>query len=175
MLETWNVLVAAKRGGEGELLEELMEAGEFERSGFSDILIGNVTDIVEFLEDAEEKNCAHLDRVIPIDDSFSLPPGNLMDMLKRSVERYIDEFEPQDSFRFLVEMRGREEQSSRKLENEVSGYFYDLRGKIYGKKPKENRKNPDKLIVIEIVGDRCGIGAITREMSAKYSVIKMMK
>ncbi len=52
MLENWNVLMVAERHSEDELFKKLIEVGEFERSGFSDILIGNVEDIVEFLEDA---------------------------------------------------------------------------------------------------------------------------
>ncbi len=66
MLENWNVLVVAERHSEDELFEELIEVGEFERSGFSDILIGNVEGIVEFLEDAEDKRYSRLDRVVPI-------------------------------------------------------------------------------------------------------------
>jgi len=68
MLENWNVLVVAERHSEDELFEELIEVGEFERSGFSDILIGNVEGIVEFLEDAEDKRYSRLDRVVPIDE-----------------------------------------------------------------------------------------------------------
>ena len=51
MMENWNVLVVAERNMEKELLEELSEDGDFEPSGFRDVLIGNVNDIVEFLED----------------------------------------------------------------------------------------------------------------------------
>ena len=36
-----------------------------------------------------------------------------------------------------------------------------------------NLKDPDKLIAIEIVGDRCGIGFITKEMREKYSLIRV--
>jgi tRNA(Ser,Leu) C12 N-acetylase TAN1 len=59
------------------------------------------------------------------------------------------------------------------VEREVGGYFYDLIEKVHGRKPKVNLKNPDKLIAIEIVGNRCGIGFITKEMREKYSVIRV--
>jgi len=87
MLENWNVLVVAERHSEDELFEELIEVGEFERSGFSDILIGNVEDLVEFLEDAEDKRYSRLDRVVPIDDSFALPTDNFTDLLNGILER----------------------------------------------------------------------------------------
>ena len=67
----------------------------------------------------------------------------------------------------------KEDISSKKVEREVGGYFYDLVEKVYGRKPKVNLKKPDKLIAIEILGNRCGIGFITREMLEKYSVIKV--
>lgn len=47
--------MVAERYSEDELFKELIEVAEFERSGFRDILIVNVKDIVEFLEDAEDK------------------------------------------------------------------------------------------------------------------------
>lgn len=174
MVEEWNVLVIGERDAERELLEELKEDGEFERSGFRDVVIGNVEDIVEFLEDAEHKKYAHLSRVVPIDESFYVSPENLIDVLKKRVERYIDEIEPGETFAFRVERRGmKEDISSQMVEREVGGYFYDLLEKVHGRKPKVNLKSPDKLIVIQIVGNRCGIGFITREMREKYHVIKV--
>jgi len=174
MLEDWNVVVIGERDTEKDLLEVLEEDGEFERSGFRDVVVGYVEDIVEFLEDAEQRKYPYLNRVIPIDDTFLVSPEYLTDMLKKRVERYIDEIEPGETFGFRVERRGmKEDISSQKVEREVGGYFYDLVEKVYGRAPKVNIKKPDKLIAIEIIGNRCGIGFITREMLEKYSVIKV--
>ena len=154
MLEDWNLMVIGEGDTERELLMELEEDGEFERSGFRDIVIGHVEDIVEFLEDAENKNYPHLNRVIPIDDAFFVSPENLMAVLKRRIERYIDEIEPGETFGFSVERHGtKDDISSQAVESEVGGYFYDLTEKIYGRKPKMNLKDPDKLIAIEVLGD----------------------
>ena len=168
------MLVIGERDAERELLKELEEDGEFERSGFRDVVIGNVDDIVGFLEDAEHKKYSHVNRVIPIDDAFYVSPENLVEVLKQRVERYIDEIEPSETFGFRVERRGmKEDISSQMVEREVGGYFYDLLEKVHGRKPKVNLKSPDKLIAIEIIGNKCGIGFITREMREKYSVIKV--
>ncbi|MBE0516238.1 MAG: THUMP domain-containing protein [Methanophagales archaeon] len=174
MVEDWNVLVIGERDAERELLEELEEDGEFERSGFRDVVIGRVEDIVEFLEDAEQKKYSHLNRVIPIDDAFYVSPENLVEILKKRVERYIDEIELGETFGFRVERRGmKEDISSQMVEREVGGYFFDLLEKVHGRKPKVDLKNPDKLIAVELIGNRCGIGFITREMREKYSVIQV--
>ncbi len=178
MLDDWNVVVIGDGDGDRDreegLLENLEKDGEFERSGFRDVVIGSVEDIVEFLEDAEHNKYPYLKRVIPIDDAFFASPENLIDMLKKRVGQYIDEIEPGETFGFRVERRGmKEEISSQKVEREVGGYFYDLVEKVHGRKPKVNLKNPDKLITIEIVGNRCGLSFITREMREKYSVIKV--
>ena len=174
MLDDWNLLAIGERNTEQELLQELEEDGEFERSGFQDLVIGRVEDIVEFLEDAENKKYPHLNRVIPLDDAFFVSPENLMAVLKRRIERYIDEIEPGETFRFRVDMREKKSGiSSQAVENEVGGYFYDLIEKMHGRKPKMNLKNPDKLIAIEILGYRCGIAFITKEMREKYSHIKI--
>ena len=174
MLEDWNVVVIGERDTEKDLLVVLEEDGEFESSGFGDVLIGYVDDIVEFLEDAEQRKYPGVSRVIPIDDAFFASPEYLIDMLKKRVEKYIDEMEPGETFEFRAEQRGMEEAiSSQKVEREVGGYFYTLAEKVYGRKPKVNTKNPNKLIAIEIIGNRCGIGFLTREMREKYSVIKV--
>jgi tRNA(Ser,Leu) C12 N-acetylase TAN1 len=174
MLEDWNVLAIGEKDTERELLKGLEEDGEFESSGFRDIVIGRVEDVVEFLEDAENKKYPHLNRVIPIDDAFFVSPENLMALLKRRIERYIDEIEPGETFGFRVEKREKKGNiSSQAVESEVGGYFYDLMEKLYGRKPKVNLKNPDKLIAIEVLGDRCGIGFITKEMREKYSLIRL--
>ena len=174
MLEDWNVLAIGEKDTERELLKGLEEDGEFESSGFGDIVIGRVEDIVEFLEDAENKKYHHLNRVIPIDDAFFVSPENRMALLKRRIERYIDEIEPGETFGFRVEIREMKgDISSQAVESEVGGYFYDLIEKVYRRKPKMNLKDPDKLIAIEIVGYKCGIGFITKEMRAKYSMIKV--
>lgn len=168
------MLVIGERDAERELLRELEEDGEFERSGFRDVVIGNVEDIVVFLEDAEYKKYAHLNRVVPIDDAFYVSPENLVEVLKKRIERYIDEIELGETFGFRVERRGmKEDVSSQMVEREVGGYFYDLLEKVQGRKPKVNLKSPDKLIAIQIIGNKCGIGFITREMREKYSVIKV--
>ena len=52
MMEDWNVVVIGERETEKDLLESLEEDGEFEGSGFRDVVIGYVEDIVGFLEDA---------------------------------------------------------------------------------------------------------------------------
>ena len=174
MVEDWNVVVIGNSGREDDLLESLEEDGEFERSGVRDVVVGNVEDIVEFLEDAEQKKYPYMNRVIPLDDAFGVSPEKLIDKLKQRVEGYLDEIEPGETFGFRVEGRGLEGGiSSQKIEREVSGYFYELVEKVYGRKPKANVKRPNKLIIIEILGNRCGIGFITREMLDKYSVIKV--
>jgi len=75
---------------EDELFKERIEVAEFERSGFRDLLLVNVEDIVEFLEDAEDKRCSHPDRVVPIDDSFVLHTDKNTDLLKGYISAGMD-------------------------------------------------------------------------------------
>jgi tRNA(Ser,Leu) C12 N-acetylase TAN1 len=145
MMEDWNVVVIGDGTREEDLVDALAGEGEFERSGFQNVLVGNVEDIAGFLEDAEKR-----------------------------IERYIDEIEPGETVGFRVERRGmKEEISAQKVEREVSIYFYELLEKVHGRKPKLNLTRPEKLILIFILGNRCGLGFITREMREKYSIIKV--
>lgn len=189
MIDDWNVVVIAERDREKDLLNEFEEdedgvgAGEFEGSGFSDVVVGYVADVVEFLEDVEQKKYNYVSRVIPIDEAFVTPPEHqyLIDMLKNRVARYIDiEISSGESLGFRVEQIGVKENihipipvSGQKIERDVEEYFYGLIEKVHGRKPKTSIKKPDKLIAVVIIGNRCGIGLITREMQEKYSVIKV--
>ncbi|MBA5942647.1 MAG: hypothetical protein H0M93_04925 [Methanophagales archaeon] len=187
MIDDWNVVVIAEQEREKELLKEFGEdeggvcAGEFESSGFSDVLVGYVADVVDFLEDVEQQKYRYVSRVIPIDDAFVAPSEHhyLIDMLKNRVARYIDiEITPGETLGFRVEQIGVKEDipiavSSQKIEREVGEYFYGLIEKVHGRKPKTSIKKQDKLIAVVIIGNRCGIGLITREMQEKYSVIKV--
>jgi len=189
MIDDWNVVVMATREREKELLEELEEdedgigAGEFESSGFNDVIVGYVADLVEFLEEVEENKYSYVSRVIPIDDRFVLPQEHhyLIDMLKNRVARYIDiEITPGETLGFRVEQIGVNEDipilvSSKKIEREVEEYFYGLIEKIHGRKPKTSSKKHDKLIAVVIIGNRCGIGLITKEMQEKYSVLNVKR
>ncbi len=174
MPEDWNVMVIGDGEREQELLASLEADGEFERSGFRNVVIGHVDDIVEFLEDAEQRKYPMVKRVIPIDDTFFASPELVIDRLKMRLERYIDEIEPGETFGIRVERRGMKGAiSSQRVEREIGDYFYGLVEQVQGRKPRVNLNQPDKLIAIEIVGNQCGIGFITREMRDKYSVIKV--
>lgn len=174
MLAEWNVVVIGDGNREEDLLDALAGEGEFERTGFPHVLVGNVEDIAGFLEDAELRSYPDVNRVIPIDESFSVTPENLIDEVKKRIERYIDEIEPGETVGFRIERRGmKEELSTAKVEREVSIYFYELLEKVHGRMPKLNLTRPEKLILITILGNRCGLGFITREMREKYSIIRV--
>jgi len=174
MMEDWNVVVIGDGTREEDLVEALAGEGEFERTGFQNVLVGNVEDIAGFLEDAEQRSYPDVNRVIPIDEFFAVTPENLIDEVKKRIERYIDEIEPGETIGFRVERRGmKEEISTQKVEREVSIYFYELLEKVHGRKPKLNLTRPEKLILIVILGNRCGLGFITREMREKFSIIKV--
>ena len=169
MLRDWNLLVIRRKEcSEEELLKELEGEGEFEVCG-EGVLFGKVDDVTEFLEDAEEFRC--VSRAVPLESVFTAPE-NLISVVKRHVAKHIDEIEPEETLCVHVETRGDVRVSNKSIEREVTAYLQRLVEQVLGRKPKIDRKNPDKMISIYIVGDKCGICFLTREMREKYKLTR---
>ncbi|MHC1579931.1 MAG: THUMP domain-containing protein [Candidatus Alkanophagales archaeon] len=167
----WNLLVVKRREcEEGELLRELEGKGEFEVCG-EGVLFGRVDDVTDFLEDAEKLRC--VGRAVPLESVFTISEsGDLVGVVKKYVAKHIDEIEPEERLCVHVETRGEVKIPSRVVEREVTSYLQRLVEQVLGRKPKIDRRNPDKMFSIYIVGDKCGICFLTREMREKYKLTR---
>jgi len=167
MPKDWNLLVIKRKEcGEEELLKELEDEGEFEVCG-EGVLFGKVDDVTEFLEDAEKLRC--VSKAVPLESVFTTS-GDLISVVKKHIAKHIDEIEPEETLCVCVETRGNVKISSRIVEREVTAYLQRLVEQVLGRKPKIDRRNPDKMFSIYIVGDKCGICFLTREMREKYKL-----
>jgi len=106
-----------------------------------------------------------LDKIPTVDVTSRLPP------LKAEVLSYADRIES-GSFYVRVERRGHKgEIDSQQLEQELAHALVELLTQ-QGCTPRVDFQNPDVIIVIEIVGDECGIGMITKSLRERYPFVK---
>ncbi len=162
------------------LLRFLREFGEFRGAGFRDVIIGEVENREAFLETVESlkrehpERVRHLSQIVPIDKTFQFADvSDFREKLKESLAPYIEELVKDCRFYIRVKRRGHKgELSSHEIEQEMSAFIIDLLEKT-GKQAQIDFENPDRVIIIEIVGDRAGIGLITREMRERWSFIRV--
>lgn len=75
--------------------------------------------------------------------------------------------------RHRVKRRGHKgELSSLEIEKEMSAFIINALENA-GKQAQVNFEDPDKFIIVETIGNRAGVGLITREMRERYPLIRV--
>lgn len=177
MIDLLNVLVTSFRFHEGKALRILGEFGEFKGTEFRDIILGKVEDKEKFLEAIKPKMEADasksISRIIPFDSFFVFEAEKLLDKLKEVIAVYTGFVAENELFDIRMKRRGLKGViNSQEVENALREHFSELL-KTKGIKAKLDFEKPDKIIVIETVGQQCGVGLISKDLTAKYSFVRV--
>jgi tRNA(Ser,Leu) C12 N-acetylase TAN1 len=174
----WNVLATAKDHEQKHLARRLKRLGDFRWSPYLGVLIGRVEDHQAFFdqlrrnEEIEPGFLLPLARVVPLDKTLTIDAASLLPTLKAEVLGYADRI-GSGSFYVRVERRGHKgEIHSQQIEQELDHALIELLTQR-GCTPRVDFQNPDVTIAIEIVGDECGIGMITKLLRERYPFIKV--
>jgi tRNA(Ser,Leu) C12 N-acetylase TAN1 len=113
-----------------------------------------------------------LARLIPIDRTFSFQVEHLPAQLDRAVLAYADRIDD-GSFYVRIERRGHVgEIHSQTLEQGLGRTLVETL-KERGAEPHVDFKDPDAIVAVELIGDECGIGLITRAMWQRFPFVKV--
>jgi len=168
------VVLTSHRYGERELLRQLKELGDFNQTGFKDVIRGNVEDLEAFLEELEKRRLFTLSRVVPIEKSFIFSPERVVEEFCEAVESLLEKIRKGESFGIAVERRGLKEAfSSQEVAKEVGTFISKALEERDGAKPMVNLRDPDKAVVFETLGRWCSVGVISKEMREKYFYLKL--
>lgn len=174
----WNILATAIRRQERYLLRLLSNYGEFRGSGYRDVVLGRVEDVDAFLETLEtlrrEKpgKLSPLSQIVPLERTFQFDLSDFRDKLKEAISPYMELVENK-RFYVRVKRRGHKgEISSLEVEKEMDAFILESLERT-GKQAQINFEDPDKIIIVETIENRAGVGLITREMKEKYPFIKV--
>lgn len=174
----WNILATANRRQERYLLRLLSKYGEFKGSGYRDVVVGRVEDVDTFLETLETlrqekpEKMRSLSHIVPIERTFQFEISDFRDKLRKAILPYVELVE-NSRFYVRVERRGHKgEISSLEEEQEMDSFILEAL-KNTGKLAQVSFKDPDKIIIVETIENRAGIGLVTREMKEKYPFIKV--
>lgn len=170
--DEYNILMTARRGEGDYLMEDLEGLGEFDKSGFRDVLIGKVEDVDRFLEELNSRGFPSLSRVVPIDQSFKFDPSDFEEKLADVIAPYAEEIEAGETYEVDFTRRGYKGKiNTQEVEREAGSVIWkELEGRDI--EPEVDLEDPDKTVVVETIGDLCLVGLVTRRMKDKYYLLK---
>lgn len=179
-MQIFNVIVTlASNGRFRHLLQELSSYGDFRRTDFLGVIIGRVESLPGFLENIREKRQKQLiafqdlGRIVPVDQVFVFRPDDFPEKVEAAILSYLGELEGK-RFYVRLERRGLKGKIvSPEVERELDGFIQQHLA-AGGKRPAQvDFEHPDVVVVVETVGDRCGVGLLTRAMMEKYEFVRV--
>jgi tRNA(Ser,Leu) C12 N-acetylase TAN1 len=174
----WNVLATAKNHEQGHLARRLKRLGDFRWSSYPGLLIGRVADHQAFFEQLRRREEDEPDflfplaRLLPLERTFEFTTETLLSELSADALDYARRI-GNGSFYVRVERRGhKEDLRGREIEQALTGIVLESSGQ-QGSAPHVTFRDPDFIITVEIVGDECGVGLITRSMRERYPFVRV--
>lgn len=174
----WNVVVTAKDHEQRHLVMCVKRLGDFWWTLFLGLLVGCVADHEAFCEQLRRSKeerpgfLRPLARLIPIDRTFTFQVEHLQVQLEQAVLAYADRIDD-GSFYVRIERRGHVgEIHSQTLEQGLGRTLVETL-KERGAEPHVDFKDPDAIVAVELIGDECGIGLITRAMRQRFPFVKV--
>lgn len=178
-MKNFNLVVTmANDGRYRHLLEELEPHGEFSRTGFHGVVLGQVPSIGEFLETVrrqrQEKLIAFQDvgRIVPVESLFTFRQDEFLERLESAVIPLVLPLKPK-RFYVRLERRGFKGRIvSPEVEREVDTLIVE-RLQEEGTEAAVDFEHPDLVIAVETIGDRCGVGLLDHELMERYDFVRV--
>lgn len=175
----FNLVVTLAEGGRfRHLLQELAPHGDFRRTEFLGVILGQVADPQAFLETVAGHRArqliafSDLGRVIPVARVFLVHVGTFVGDLCRELHPWLDDLAGR-RFYVRLERRGHKgEIVSPEAERAIDAWLLgELEAR--GTPGAIDYDDPDAVVVIETVGDRCGLALLTRELRRRYLFVRV--
>jgi tRNA(Ser,Leu) C12 N-acetylase TAN1 len=174
----WNVVLTAKDHEQRHLARLVKPLGEFWWTSFLGVLVGRVEDHEAFCDhlrrrEADTPGFLHpLSRLVLIDRMFSFQAEHLSARLGPAVLAYANRID-NGSFYVRVERRGHAGTiHSQSLEQELDRVLMEYL-RTQGAAPRLDFEDADAIVAVELIGDECGIGLITRTMRERFPFVKV--
>jgi len=176
----FNVVVTmASNGRFRHLLQELAPHGEFRKTEFLGVIIGRVENPMTFLESIREKRQKQLiafqdmGRVVPLERVFVFHLEEFLEKTRGAVLPFVDELAGKRYY-VRLERRGLKGQIvSPEVERELDAFIEQTLATAGREPARVDFEHPDAVVVVETIGDRCGVGLLTREMLDRYDFVRV--
>lgn len=176
-LSPWNVVATAKDLEQRHLARRLRRFGDFRWTEFRGVLIGRVEDHEAFFEQLRRNEedepgfLSPLSKLVPIERTFSFTLETFLPLVKEAIVPYLDRI-GDGSFYVRMERRGHSgEIHAQTVEQELGRHVIEAL-QARGATPRIDYKNPEAILVIETIGNECGVGLITRTLHERYPFVR---
>ena len=176
--ESWNVLAIGARGETGKALAILGETGRFRTGGYPQVLIGNVAraggdaalldGLGELVRDPERTGGV-LDRIVPVEEAVSFVRDDVTETLCEAMESRAPRLCGK-TFYVRVHLRGLKGRIEHPaVERALGDFLTEFAGRA-GDPPTVRFRDPDVVVVAEVVGRRVGYAFLGREERSTHLI-----
>lgn len=170
--EDWNVLAIGTRGETGRALALLGEVGRFRTGGYPQVLVGTVArpagrddlaaGIAGLASDAARTTGA-LDRLVPVEEAVHFVRDDVTETLCERLEPLAPRLCGKSFYvrSHLRGLKGRLEHPA--VERALGEFLWEFASRA-GEPPSVTFRDPDVVVVVEVVGQRVGYGFLDRSV-----------
>jgi len=172
-MHEWNVVLTSHPNQEDRLLQELAGLGEFQSSGFREVIVGLVADLRTFLETLRHRWQTQpflpefLSTVVPVRAMFSFTLENLINRLQEHLAPLAREIGGRPFYVRLKRRGHKGKIHSQEVEQDLDAFLKEEIA-AQGFSPVIDFAEPECVVVVELVHNQAGVGLITREHLARY-------
>lgn len=175
----FNVIVTlASDGRYRHLLHELAPLGDFRRTEFLGVIAGRVEDTQAFLEALRSRREASviafqdLGRVIPLERVALFQVEEFLEVARTAIRLCIADIAGR-RFYVRLERRGHKgEIVSPEAERALDAFIKEELAQ-QGATAEVDFDHPDVVLAMETLGDRLGVGLLTKEMQERYDFVRI--
>jgi tRNA(Ser,Leu) C12 N-acetylase TAN1 len=177
-MEQWNVLATSFEGYRDVLLRVLKKFGRFGGAGYRNVAIGRVEDVQAFLDAlrdamaAEPRLGAVVAKAVPIERTVRFDPAELFEALTEAARPFFPRLAG-GSFHVRVERRGLKGLlHGAEVERHLGGAAWTAL-EAEGHTPVVSFKDPDRVLLIETLGERAGLTVVDRTLRQSYDFVRV--
>jgi tRNA(Ser,Leu) C12 N-acetylase TAN1 len=178
MMEQWNVLATSFEGYRELLLRVLKKHGRFGGAGYRNVSVGRVDDVPAFLQALREAMAAEprlgavIAKAVPIERVVRFDPADLSTGLTEAARPLFERLAG-GTFHVRLERRGLKGiLHAADVERAVGGAAWTALAAA-GHTPKVSFADPDRVLLIETLGERAGLAVIDRTMRQTYDFVRV--
>jgi tRNA(Ser,Leu) C12 N-acetylase TAN1 len=175
---TWNVVVTSHEGTQRRLRRALWPLVRLTRSGFRNVFVGQVDDPAAFLAAVAELRATRpaldqwLGKVVPVERTFAVDPATFQDRLREEAAPFVERLAGR-SFHVRVERRGHKGVIDSHACEQALGASLWAALDARGARPVVDFRDPDLVLVVELVGDTAGLALVNRELRTRFPFVKI--
>jgi len=171
------VVTLGAEGKFGRLMHDLETHGEFHPTSFFGVILGRVADPEGFLRSVLEGRqegvaFSDLGRAVPVARVFTFTPEDFLARVRRALESYLPRLAGRH-FYVRLERRGlKGEIVSPEAERSLDTHILEELGR-QGRQAEVDFEGAEAVVVVETIGDRCGVGLLTRQQMERYDFVRV--